>query len=104
MTAAADSSAEQAEQDLRQALRILSTPGKYQPEEWLLIATLIIDADRVIRENRLDDSPLRLQLFDEVMEALRDLTMNFTDAEFLRASRAARRHRPELFVSKRRNP
>jgi hypothetical protein len=64
----------------------------------LLLATLIGEADRVLREARQHIPCLNVPLLAEAVEELRLATANFTDAEFLYASRPARRHNPQLFT------
>lgn len=92
---------ERAEADLRYAQRILGTGGSYQPEEWLLVATLVVGAERAIRDARHQGTELRA-LFGEVLKDLADVTRNFTDPAFVKASRAARRDHPELFLPRKR--
>lgn len=88
---------ERAEQRLRQARDMLAVPVRYQPEEWLLLAGLVGAADRAIHEAREADPLAQLPLFDEVMAEFRDATANFTNADFLRSSRTARRDYREFY-------
>lgn len=87
----------EAEADLRRARELLSGSGRYDSYDWLLLATLIGEADLVLREARKQIPRLHVPLLDEVREELRTQTSNFTDDDFLRSSRAARRRNPELF-------
>jgi hypothetical protein len=86
-----------AEADLRYALQILSSGGRYQPEEWMLIATLIGEADLALKEARQRVSRLHVPLLDTAIEALKHATSNLSNTEFLRSTRAARRRNPQLF-------
>ena len=84
---------------LRQAQNILLPQGKPDSEGWGLVAALLVEADLAIAEARQDDETLQLPLLDEMIALLRDMTQDFTDRDFLRATRAARRQRPALFKS-----
>ena len=89
---------DEAESALRQAQCILSHPSGYQSEEWMLLATLVGEADLAIRHDpRASDS--LTALLDEVVRDIREVTNDFTDAAFLSGSRAARRRNKELFSS-----
>jgi hypothetical protein len=90
---------EQAERDLRQAQQILAHPGRYEPEEWMLIATLVGEADLAIRQDPLASQSLKV-LLEEVVGDFREVTRDFTDSAFLRGSRAARRRNKGLFSSR----
>lgn len=81
---------------MRQAQRILAHPRGYQPEEWMLIASLVGEADLAIRQDPLASANLKA-LLEEVTQAFREVTRDFTDTAFLRSSRAARRRNKELF-------
>ena len=87
---------EEAESALRQSQRILAHPTGYQPEEWMLLATLVGEADRAIRQDPLASSSLK-GLLEKVISDFREATSDFTDPAFLRASRAARRRNKDLF-------
>ena len=89
---------EEAERALRQAQSILTHGPSYQPEEWGLLATLIGEADLAIRQGPLA-SPILKLLLEEVVEDFRDVTRDFTNPAFVRASRAARRRNKGLFSS-----
>ena len=88
----------EAENDLRRALHILSCGGRYQPEEWMLISTLIGEADLVLQEARQRVPRLHVPLLDTAIEELRRATSNFRDTDFLGSTRAARRRNPQLFT------
>ncbi len=90
---------EEAEGALRQAQCILAVPYNYQPEEWMLLATLVGEADLAIRQDALASPSLKM-LLEEVVADFRDVTSNFTDPAFLRGSRAARRRNKELFSNR----
>lgn len=82
---------------LRRVRHILSVGGSYDRDEWLLLATLVVEAELLLREARHKIPRLHAPLFDEVMAEFRAATADFTDPGFLRGSRAARRHNPALF-------
>ncbi|HEX8127134.1 MAG TPA: hypothetical protein VF548_16280 [Allosphingosinicella sp.] len=84
--------------NLEQACRIMA-PGRPRDgsEEWLLLATLIGEADLAFREARSRDPSLELPLLEKAIEEYYDMTGGFTDPEFLRLTRAARRRNPKLF-------
>jgi hypothetical protein len=86
----------EAERALRQAQRILAHPGGYAPEEWMLLATLVGEADLAIRQDPLA-TPTLTVLLEEVIAELREVTNDFTDPAFLSGSRAARRRNKNLF-------
>lgn len=87
-----------AERDLKQAQDILAH-GRPRDgaEEWLLVATLIGEADLVFQHARRRDPSLTFPLLDTVIEELYEMTAGFTDPVFLRGTRAARRRNPALF-------
>lgn len=87
---------DEAERALRQARDILAHPGRYQPEEWMLLATLVGEADLTIRQDP-QASPDVKVLLEEVVGDFRAVTDDFTDPDFLSGSRAARRRNKELF-------
>jgi hypothetical protein len=87
---------EEAERALRQAQRILAVPHSYQPEEWMLLATLVGEADLAIRHDPLT-SPSLKELLDQVIADFREVTSDFTGRAFLSGSRAARRRNKDLF-------
>jgi hypothetical protein len=92
----------QAERDLRQALEVMAHPGSgYQPEEWMLLATLVGEAELVAQAKRVHDPAFQMPLLKQAVEKLRDLTADFTNPSFKRATRAVRRRYPALFVSMR---
>ena len=91
---------EQAERSLRQAQNVLLHPsGGYNADEWMLLATLVGEADLVIRHGPQASERLKA-LLDEVVANFREVTSDFTDPAFLRGSRAARRRNRELFCSR----
>ena len=84
-----------AQRDLARALRLLEGPGGYNSDEWLLLATLVGEADLVLHEA---NKPATLTaLLDQVVEEFRSATSNFTDVEFLKSTKPARRRNPRLF-------
>ena len=97
----ADQQVAEAERMLRRALQILSTGGRYVGEEWMLLAYLVAEADLLLGEARKHLPRLHVPLFDEVLSDLRDTTANFTNVDFLRSSRPARRRNATLFQTHR---
>jgi len=87
---------EEAESALRQAQAILAHPGQYDPEEWMLLATLVGEADLAVRHANEASADLRL-LLDQVVGEFREATDGFTNLKFLNASGAARRRNKVLF-------
>ena len=87
-----------AERDLRRARHILGVGTGYTDEEWALLAALVGEADRVVRDAALEDACALVPLRDEVVKELQDATAGFTDPGFLRAARSARRRNPRAFV------
>jgi len=87
---------EEAESALRQAQAILARPGHYEPEEWMLLATLVGEADLAVRHANDTSADLRL-LLDQVVGELREATDGFTNPKFVKASGAARRRNKVLF-------
>ena len=89
---------EQAERGLNQARHVLSGGGQNrQPEEWMLLATLVGEADLTFQEARRDNPSLEWPLLEAAVQGLREATSNFADLEFLHSTRAARRRNPKLF-------
>ena len=87
----------QAERDAARALHVLSVPGRLQAEEPALVAALIVSAHQKLRDV---EAPAKTAaLLARAIAELRDHTDGFTDPDFLRASKAARRQAPELFAS-----
>jgi hypothetical protein len=88
----------EAERDLKQAQHILAVGRPLDgAEEWLLVATLVGEADLVVQDARRRDPSLTFPLLDTVIEELYEMTAGFTDPVFLRGTRAARRRNPALF-------
>ena len=87
----------EAKRQLEQARRIVAHPANLLPEEWLLLATLVGEAELAIRADPEAGDELR-DLLRQVVGELRELTHGFTDPAFLRSSLAARRRNPGLFA------
>jgi hypothetical protein len=87
-----------AERDLKQAQQILKEgPPRDGSEEWLLVATLICEADLIFQEARRRNPTLTFPLLDEVVAELYEMTAGFTDPAFVRSTSAARRRNKSLF-------
>jgi hypothetical protein len=87
-----------AERDLKQAQRILAHPVNLDSDEWMLVATLVGEADLAIRADERATAELR-NLLQQALARFREATSGFTDPAFLRSTRAARRRNPDLFTS-----
>jgi len=70
------------------------------PDEWLLIATLVGEADLVIEEERRSNPALEVPMLDEVVSDFKEITSDFTDPAFLNATGAARRRNLSLFTGR----
>ena len=70
-------------------------------DDWLLMAGLAVGADQALAEASQSDPSVSRSRFDAVMEEFRELTRNFTDADFLESTRAARRENQTLFQPRR---
>lgn len=77
---------------------LLARPAALASEEWLLVATLLVEAAEALGPATPDPSRAR---FERIRGELCDLTDGFTRPLFVRSTRAARRHRPELFAPSR---
>ncbi len=88
----------QADRALRQALAILAHPVNLQPEEWMLVATLVGEADLVAREEQQRNPTSHMPLLEQAVTELREITGGFTDKEFLMSTGAARRRNTRLFA------
>jgi hypothetical protein len=88
---------EEAKRALAQAQDILAHPYGFQPEEWMLLATLVGEADLAIRGKPVADANLQ-ELREKVIRDFREVTNGFTNPDFLNASGAARRRNKELFA------
>jgi hypothetical protein len=86
------------ERDLKQAQQILSSgrPGD-GAEEWMLLATLIGEADLAFQEERRCNPTLTFPLLDMVVAEFYEMTAGFTDPVFLQSTGAARRRNKPLF-------
>jgi hypothetical protein len=87
-----------AERSLKQAQHVMSS-GRLgdDAEEWLLVATLIGEADLDFQKARQGNPALTFPLLETVVAELYEMTAGFTDPVFLRMTRAARRRNPALF-------
>lgn len=89
---------EKAERDLERARHILShSVQNLQPEDWMLVATLVGEADLVFQATRRHNPHLEWPLLEAAVDELREATSGFTNPKFLRSTRAARRRNPKLF-------
>ncbi len=89
---------EVAEQQLGIAHHILHDGcGRYDSETWLYLASIVGEAGLAVQEERRRNPSFELPLLEAVVAELREATSNFTDLEFLRSTRPARRRNPRLF-------
>ena len=87
-----------AERALKQARQVMQTGRpRDDAEEWLLLATLIGEADLAFRRAREPNPALTFPLLETVVAELYEMTGGFTDPVFLRMTRAARRRNRALF-------
>jgi hypothetical protein len=91
----------QASHASERARGLLAQPATLDGYDWLLVATLIVEADDALRIARESEPSAQLPLLDEVVEELREATSNFTKAEFVSAAKAPRRQKPSLFTPRR---
>jgi len=87
-----------AERGLAQAQRIMShgRPSD-DAEEWLLLATLVGEADLAFQAARRQNPALTYPLLEAAVAELYAMTAGFTDPVFLRMTKAARRQNRALF-------
>ena len=86
-----------AEALLDQARHILRVEGRPDSYGWSLIASNLVSAHQLLGSDLTSEIAGQRQLLDAVLMELKDATRNFTDAEFLKSTRAARRQAPSLF-------
>ena len=86
--------------DLETAIHLLAGCDRLVPEQWLLVATLIAEADLSLRARHPVDQSL-MPFLERAIDDLREVTRDFTDREFVRSTRAARRRNPTLFLQRR---
>jgi len=77
---------------------LMTSPAGFDSYDWGVVIDRIVGAAEALQAARELDPTVELPLLEEAIEELRDITANFTKAEFLDSTRAHRRHRPELFV------
>lgn len=94
----AESHQERAALAAERAHLLLVQPATLDPHDWLLVATLVVEADGALKNAQDADPSVCLPILDTVIEELREATSNFSDAGFLRATKSARRHNPSLFA------
>mgnify|MGYP000845511414 CR=1 FL=1 len=82
---------------LRQAAQILAPHGKPRFEDWLLVASNLGQVRNHLRVLPPGSGMNERALLDQVVATLKEITGDFSDADFLRATRAARRKAPGLF-------
>jgi len=82
---------ERAERALTQAHRFFSGSGRYDWDDWLILAEMIPEAESAVREAQAADPDARFDLLDTVMAEFREATANFTNVDFLRSTRNIRR-------------
>lgn len=98
---ATDSHQEQARRAAERAQRLLTQPATLDSYDWGLVATLIVEADEALGHAQVYDPSITLPLLETVLEELRDVTSNFTNAAFIRATKPERRQKPSLFAPRR---
>jgi len=76
---------------------LLVQPATLDSYDWLLVATLVVEAHGALKNAQDADPAVCLPILDTVVEEFREATANFSDADFLRATKSARRHNPSLF-------
>jgi hypothetical protein len=84
---------EEASEPLRRVRQLLAQPAALDSYNWLLIATLLSEADESLRRSEVSQNPA----LNDVLDELRDLTRNFTLPAFDQAARPVRRRYPHLF-------
>ena len=89
----------EAEALLNQARHILRVQGRPDTYGWSLIASNLVSAHQLLCSDSPSELGCQRQLLNAVLIELKDATRNFTDAEFLKSTRAARRQAPGLFKS-----
>lgn len=87
----------EAEQILARVEQLLAQPATLDSYDWLLVATLLGEADDLLQRTDGGSSTERSPRLGSVLEELRDATCNFTNPQFLRVTRPARRRNPHLF-------
>lgn len=86
---------------LKQAQQILQSGRRsFQGEEWILLASIVGEADLVIQKARRRDPTLEFPLLETVVAELREVTSDFTYPVFVRSTRATRRRYRSLFIAK----
>lgn len=86
--------------DLDHAIHLLAGHGRLGSEDWLLVASLIAEADLSLRASQ-EKSEAMWSLLERAIDDLREATRDFTDRDFIRSTRAARRRNPALFAPRR---
>src|SRR5687768_2134912 len=92
---------EQARRAAKRAQEMLAQPATLDSYEWGLVASLIVKADEALRRAQEHDPSIKLPLLETVLEGLRDVTSNFTNPAFIRATKPSRRQKPNLFAASR---
>jgi len=92
------------DQAIRAAARaqgLLAQPATLDSYDWLLLATLIVEADDALKTAQRHDPTIHLPILGAVVEELREVTSNFSRPDFLAATKPARRQNPILFDPRR---
>ncbi len=92
---------EQARRAAERAQRMLTQPATLDSYDWGLVATLVVEADRALARAQEHDRLITLPLLELVLEELRDVTSNFTNSAFLKATKPERRQKRSLFAPRR---
>jgi hypothetical protein len=80
---------------------LLAQPATLDAYDWGLVVSLIVEADDALMRARAYESSITLPLLETILDELRDVTSNFTNAAFLEASKSARRQKTGLFAVRR---
>jgi len=75
----------------------MAQPASLDSYDWLLVATLVVQADKAFETAKQSNPAVELPVLDAIVEELRGATDNFTDPDSVRATKPARRQRPALF-------
>jgi hypothetical protein len=92
---------EKAKRAAQRAQHLLAQPARLDAYDWGLVAALVVEADRELQLALEHDASIQLPLLQTVLDELREATSDCTNPAFVRASKAARRQKPDLFAVRR---